>query len=71
MNETRTLNIAAYGIPMGKLAKIASDLFAQMLLNAKLCVISWIARKRLWFAVPPMAYAIRMNFHERGCVSRR
>jgi hypothetical protein len=48
------LNDAEYGIPMGKFAKMASALLALTPLNARLCVISWIAKKRLWFAVPPM-----------------
>ena len=42
-------------MPMGKLAKIASIRFANGDLKAKLCEISWIARKRFWFAVAPMA----------------
>jgi hypothetical protein len=50
----RTLNAAQYGIPMGKLANTANALFALTPLNARLCVISWMDRKRLWFAVPPM-----------------
>jgi hypothetical protein len=41
-------------MPMGKLAKIASMRFAKGDLKAKLCEISWMARKRFWFAVAPM-----------------
>src|ERR1700733_6695789 len=49
-----TLNDAEYGTPIGKFAKMASALLALTPLNARLCVISWIAKKRFWFAVPPM-----------------
>lgn len=52
--NTSTLNAAEYGIPIGKLAKTASALLALTPLNARLCVISWIDKKRLWLAVPPM-----------------
>ena len=49
-----TLNAALYGIPIGKLAKIASSLFAIGERKARLWEISWIARKRFWFAVAPI-----------------
>lgn len=53
--EGLTLKAAEYGIPMGRLAKIARSLFGATPLNPRLWVISWIARKRLWLAVPPIA----------------
>ena len=34
-------------------------------LNARLCEISWMARKRFWLAVAPMIYAVRKKRHER------
>ena len=42
----RTLNDALYGIPIGRFANIASRRFAKPDLKAKLCDISWMARKR-------------------------
>ena len=35
-----------------------------ILLNARLCDISCIARKMFWFAVPPTMYAVARNFHD-------
>jgi len=52
-----TLKAEQYGIPMGKLANIANTLFDFIPLNARLCVISWIARNKFWFAVAPITYA--------------
>lgn len=49
-----TLNEAEYGIPIGRLVTIAKSRFARADLNAKLCEISWMARKRFWLAVAPM-----------------
>ena len=49
-----TLKAALYGIPMGRLAITANNLFAIGDLKARLCDISWMARKRFWFAVAPM-----------------
>jgi hypothetical protein len=66
-----TLKLALYGMPMGRFAKTARSLFAVPDLNAKLCDISCIARKRFWFAVAPMMYAARKNVHDIGCVFRR
>jgi hypothetical protein len=65
-----TLNEALYGMPMGRFAKTANPRFASGLRNARLCDISWIARKRFWFAVAPMTYAVRKNGHENIGVSR-
>lgn len=48
-----TLKAEQYGIPMGRLANIANALLGFMPLNARLCVISWIARNKFWFAVAP------------------
>jgi hypothetical protein len=45
---------ALYGIPIGRLAKMARTRFALAERKARLCEISWIARKRFWFAVAPM-----------------
>lgn len=67
----RTLNDALYGIPMGRLANTAKILFASGLLKARLCEISWIARKRFWFAVAPITYAVRNVGHDRNGWSRR
>lgn len=66
-----TLNEALYGIPIGRFAKIASNRLAIGDLNARLCEISWIERKRFWFAVAPIMYAARKNFHDNGAVLRR
>jgi hypothetical protein len=49
-----TLKAEQYGIPMGKFANIASTLLNFIPLNARLCVISWIARNKFWFAVAPI-----------------
>lgn len=40
-------------MPMGRLAKIAIKRLARRLLKARLCEISWMARKRFWLAVAP------------------
>ena len=40
-------------------------------LYARLCEISWIERKRFWFAVAPIRYAVRKNLHDNGVVLRR
>ena len=58
-------------MPIGRLAKIAISLLGVIPLNARLWVISWIARKRLWLAVPPIAYAQKMKVKESGGVCRR
>ena len=58
-------------MPIGKLAKIASMRLANGDLKAKLCEISWIARKRFWFAVAPMTYAVKNVCHDRNGVLRR
>lgn len=50
----RTRNAALYGIPMGIFAKIANNRFAMGDRNARLCEISWIARKRFWLEVAPI-----------------
>lgn len=39
-------------------------------LKARLCDISWMARKRFWFAVAPIMYAVTKNRHERNGVLR-
>ena len=65
-----TLNAAEYGMPIGKFANTASALFARTLRKARLCVISWIARNRLWLAVPPIMYAQRRKMGESGLVFR-
>ena len=46
-NYFSILNAAEYGTPIGKSAKIANTLLALTPLNARLCVISWMARNRL------------------------
>ena len=66
-----TLNDALYGMPIGRFAKTAKILLASGLLNARLCEISCIARKRFWFAVAPMMYAVRNVGHDRNGLSRR
>ena len=58
-------------MPIGKLAKIANILLALTPLNARLCVISWMARNRLWLAVPPMTYAHNINHGNIGRVCRK
>jgi hypothetical protein len=55
---------------MGRFAKRARALLARMPRNARLCVISWIARNRFWFAVPPIAYAKPTNVHDKIGVCR-
>ena len=54
LDEQLTLKAALYGIPMGRLAKTAKSRFARGDLKARLWEISWMARKRFWFAVAPM-----------------
>ena len=54
----RTLKLAEYGIPIGRLANTANALFNSAFLNARLWLISWIARNRFWFAVAPIIYAV-------------
>lgn len=51
--EERTLNEALYGTPMGRFAKMAKSLLASGERKARLCEISWMARKRFWLAVAP------------------
>lgn len=58
-------------MPIGRLAKTAMALLALADLKARLCEISWMARKRFWFAVAPIMYAVRKNCHERKGVLRR
>lgn len=48
-----TLNEALYGTPMGRFAKMAKSLLASGDRKARLCEISWMARKRFWLAVAP------------------
>ena len=69
--ERRTRNEALYGIPIGRLAKIAMALLALGDLKARLWDISWMERNRFWFAVAPIMYAVRRNFHDRNGVLRR
>lgn len=59
-----TLKEALYGIPIGRFANIAINLFAIGDLNARLWEISWIDKKRFWFAVAPTIYAVKRNFQE-------
>lgn len=68
--EKLTLKEALYGIPIGRLANMASRRFANAERKARLWEISWMARKRFWLAVAPIAYAVRRNFHENTGVSR-
>ena len=58
-------------MPMGKLATMARRRLARPDLKARLCDISWIARKRFWFAVAPMTYAVKNVCHDRNGVLRR
>nr|POE97283.1 hypothetical protein CFP56_76623 [Quercus suber] len=58
-------------MPIGRFATMARSLLANGDLNAKLCVISWIARKRFWFAVAPTIYAVMRNCQESIGVSRK
>lgn len=69
--EKSTLKLALYGTPMGKLATIASARFIHGVRKARLCDISWIARKRFWFAVAPITYAVRKNCQLQNGVSQR
>ena len=55
---------------MGKFAKIAARRLANGDLKARLCEISWMARKRFWFAVAPTMYAVPRNVHDRTGVCR-
>lgn len=48
-----TLKEALYGTPMGRFAKIAKRRLACGERKARLWEISWMARKRFWFAVAP------------------
>lgn len=50
---------------------MASRRLAKGDLKAKLWDISWIARKRFWFAVAPMTYAMAMKVSEKMGVCRR
>ena len=56
---------------MGRLAKTAKSRLARGALKARLWEISWMARKRFWFAVAPMMYAVRRNRRERTGASRK
>lgn len=67
----RTLKAALYGIAIGIFANMASSRFARGDLKARLCDISWIERKRFWFAVAPITYAVTRNCHDRIGVFRR
>jgi hypothetical protein len=66
-----TLKEALYGMPIGRFANTANTRFARGLRKARLCDISWMARKRFWFAVAPIIYAVRKNGHDIMGVSRR
>jgi hypothetical protein len=59
-----TRKAALYGKPIGRLANMANRRFANGDLKARLCDISWMARKRFWFAVAPMTYAVNRKGHE-------
>lgn len=39
--------------------------------KARLWEISWMERKRFWFAVAPTTYALRRNCHDQHEVFRR
>ena len=65
-----TRKAALYGNPMARLAKTAAKRLARGDLKAKLCEISWMARKRFWFAVAPIMYDANKNGHEMIGVSR-
>ena len=56
---------------MGKLAMMAKSLFASADLKARLWDISWMARKRFWFAVAPIIYAVMKYCHDMMGVSWR
>jgi hypothetical protein len=58
-------------MPMGRFAKTARARFAFPDLKARLWLISWIARNKFWFAVAPIMYAVRKNFHDRKGASLR
>lgn len=66
-----TLKAALYGTPIGRLAKTANNLLARGDLKARLWEISWMARKRFWFAVAPIMYAVRRNGIDTIDVSRK
>lgn len=66
-----TLKAALYGTPIGRLAKTANNLLAKGDLKARLWEISWMARKRFWFAVAPIMYAVRKNWIDTMDVSRK
>lgn len=72
LNDPRlTRKVALYGMPMGRFAKIASKRLARGDLKAKLWDISCMARNRFWFAVPPMAYAVKKKVHDKIGVDRK
>lgn len=50
---------------------MANNRLANGALKARLWEISWIARKRFWFAVAPMMYAVRKKGRENIGVFRR
>lgn len=56
---------------MGMLAKMARRRFPIGERKARLCEISWMARKRFWLLVAPITYAVRRKRHESMEVSRR
>lgn len=56
---------------MGMLAKMARRRFPIGERKARLCEISWMARKRFWLQVAPITYAVRRKRHESIEVSRR
>lgn len=56
---------------MGKFAKTASKRFANGDLKARLCEISWMARKRFWLAVAPITYAVTNVCHDKKGVFRK
>lgn len=58
-------------MPIGRFAKTAKTLFANGDRKARLCEISWMARKRFWLAVAPMTYAVRKKGHDTTGVLRR
>lgn len=58
-------------MPIGRFAKTAKSRFACGDRKAKLCDISWIARKRFWLAVAPTTYAVRKKGHDSTGVLRR
>lgn len=50
---------------------MANSRLARGALKARLWEISWMDRKRFWFAVAPMMYAVRKNCRESMGVSLR